>query len=204
MKKHLCIAILGPDGSGKSSTINGIKTNLQDLGFSVTIFHLMPFKISNRNKQTVSDPHGKPNRTVVLSISKLFYFLLAYQIGFLLKISPNKDNKKIFIFDRYYNDLIIDPKRYRYGGPIWVAQLIEKFIPKPDMIILLDAPAEILQARKQEVSFKETSRQREAYLQYVKRLKNGVIIDASQPLKQVVYSTTRAIANNLSQKAGSP
>ena len=60
--------------------------------------------------------------------------------------------------------MLVDPRRYRYGGAMWLARWVGKIIPKPDLWILLDAPAEVLQKRKQEVPPEETARQRRAYL----------------------------------------
>ena len=51
---------------------------------------------------------------------------------------------------------------------------------------LIDAPPEVVQARKKEVAFEETVRQREAYRQIVEATPNGHIIDATQPVAGVV------------------
>ena len=82
-------------------------------------------------------------------------------------------------------DAIVDPKRYRYGGPIWLLNLIWKITPKPDLIVLLDAPAEVIQQRKKEVPFEETAERllatvRPAYAQLV--------------LKRLMYRTASAAA----------
>jgi thymidylate kinase len=59
-------------------------------------------------------------------------------------------------------------------------------IPRPHLVILLDAPPEVIQARKQEVSPEETARQREAYLKLVEEMPNGRVVDASKPLGNVI------------------
>ncbi len=97
------------------------------------------------------------------------------------------------VFDRYYHDLLVDPLRYRYGGPMWLARWVGKLIPEPDLWILLDAPAEVLQSRKREVPMNETARQREAYLRLVQGMDNGVVVDASQPLDDVVREVNMRI-----------
>ncbi len=78
---------------------------------------------------------------------------------------------------------------------MWLARLVGKLVPQPDLWILLDAPAEVLQARKQEVPFEETVRQRQAYLDLVNGFNNSVIIDASQTIDKVITDTNRAIQN---------
>jgi len=105
----------------------------------------------------------------------------------------------LVICDRYYHDILIDPKRYRYGGPISVARLIGQLMPQPDLWVLLDASTEVLQARKQEVSKEETSRQRLAYLAFAKAQKSYVVVDASQTLDNVIADVEYAVEVALDQ-----
>ena len=74
-----------------------------------------------------------------------------------------------------------------------------KLVPQPDLWMLLDAPAEVLQARKQEVPFEETARQREAYLALARDL-NAVVVDASQPLEQVVGQVCRTVLDFMAER----
>ena len=46
---------------------------------------------------------------------------------------------------------LVDPRRYRYGGPTWYAKLLARAIPEPDLVILLDADEFSIAARKCEV-----------------------------------------------------
>jgi hypothetical protein len=88
---------------------------------------------------------------------------------------------------------INDPKRFRYAGPRWLARCITRLIPKPDLVIVLDAPAEVLQSRKQEVPLTETARQREAYCAVARDMPGGRIIDATQPIECVTADVKDAI-----------
>ena len=74
-----------------------------------------------------------------------------------------------------------------------MARLIGSLMPQPRLWLLLDAPAEVLQMRKQEVTPEETARQRQAYLSQVKKQRNYVIVDASQPLDKVITDVEHAI-----------
>ena len=87
-------------------------------------------------------------------------------------------------------DILVDPVRYRYGGPRWVLTLIWRIMPKPDHIILLHGPAEILQARKRELTVEETARQCRDYETLVKPMKNSHIVDATLPFHEVVGTVT--------------
>jgi thymidylate kinase len=138
----------------------------------------------------VVDPHGKPSRSALTSVAKIFVWLLEEWYANFFQ----EKRETLLICDRYYHDLLVDPKRYRYGGPMWIARLTGQLMPKPRLWILLDAPAEVLQARKQEVPPEETARQRQAYLALVRRQKNHIVVDASQSLDSVIADAERAIA----------
>ncbi|MGA7831604.1 MAG: hypothetical protein WCA21_11630 [Terracidiphilus sp.] len=167
--------------------------NLKQRGCIVEMRHLKPRIVLPRRKERVTivaDPQGKPPRSALTSMVKLFVWLLEewYATLFIDK------NETLLICDRYYHDLLIDPIRYRYGGPLWIATLVGKLIPQPRLWVLLDAPAEVLQARKQEVTSKESARQRQAYLDFIRSQPRYEIADASQPLKEVIANVERFVA----------
>ena len=188
----LKVVVLGPDGAGKSTVIRGLSSWLEQQGIFVKVRHLKPnvAKLGFGKPVTiVVDPHGKPPRSTLLSIAKIVVWLLEEWLASF--IEGRKET--LLLYDRYYHDLLVDPLRYRYGGPTWAAILIGKLMPKPDLWVLLDAPANVLQARKSEVSLKETARQRDAYLAFARSQKSFAIVDASQPLDKVVTDAERAI-----------
>lgn len=177
------IAVLGPDGSGKSTVINLVRERLGQVGLKTAVFHWRPqfLRPSTPNAGPVTDPHGKPPRNLLTSLVKLLFLFLDWQCGYRLRMARLRAKAQIVIFDRHFLDLLVDPRRYRYGGPTWLARWVAKLIPKPTLLFLLDAPTAVLQERKQEVSAEETERQRVAYREIVQVLVAGRIIDATQP-----------------------
>jgi thymidylate kinase len=73
-------------------------------------------------------------------------------------------------------------------------------VKKPDLVFCLDADTEILQARKKEVPFEECTRQREAYRKLAISLQNGYVIDASQPLDDVIQDVQTIILKYMSER----
>jgi hypothetical protein len=70
----------------------------------------------------------------------------------------------LIMFDRYFQDLLVDPIRYRYGGPMWLPRLLNAFVPPPDLLLLvLDAAEEVILSRKRELPPVELRRQRASY-----------------------------------------
>jgi len=120
--------------------------------------------------------------------------------GYLLSVYPQIVKSTLVILDRYYQDLLVHPDGYRYGGPLWLARLVGRLVPPPHLFILLDAPPEVIQARKQELPFEETARQREAYLEVVAGLPNAHVVDASQSLDEVVDEAERIILDYMARR----
>ncbi len=165
----IAISFLGPDGSGKSTIINGVKNKM--LPFRKTAyFHLKPI-ITDKESTSIAtvEPHKYAPYSKLKSYTKLLFFIYQYNLGWLKNICTLKIKSTLVIFDRYYDDLIVDHKRYRYGGSKNIAKFIRIFIPKPELYFILTADANVIYGRKQEVEHSELQTQIENY----KKLANG-------------------------------
>lgn len=184
----LRIAFLGPDGSGKSTVISAVTQQLSQSFRHVEYRHLRPGKLPKKSSaEPVTNPHAKPLRSKLGSHLKLFYFWSQYMFGNFTWLYPRYVCSTLVIFDRYFHDLLADPVRYRYGGSLNLARLLGRTLTQPDMVFILDAPAEILQSRKQEVSLAESDRQRTAYQSLATEFNNHHIINTNQPVEQVIH-----------------
>jgi len=97
-----------------------------------------------------------------------------------------------FFCDYYAYDIATSnrerPLRRRIHG-----FLLEHFYPKPDLVICLDAPAEVLLARKGEGTLKSLERRRQEYLQLRNVVEHFAVVDASQPLDCVAREVIELI-----------
>jgi len=167
----------------------------------VKVRHLKPFFVRPRRGAPVlinPIPHAIPPRSALTSVAKITIWLMEEWYARFFQ----EKKTELLLCDRYYHDLLIDPIRYRYGGPMSIARLIGKLIPQPLLWVLLDAPVAVVQARKQEVTPEETARQRQAYLDFFRSRRNYAIIDASQALNRVVADAEKAIAGALMESEG--
>ncbi len=196
----LSCVFLGPDGAGKSSVIAEFSPQLTMIFRGQTQFHLMPrLRPASQTNAPETRPHAKQPRSIFGSLAKLLFFAFRYWLGWGV-VWWKRNRSHLIIFDRYYHDILVDPIRYRYGGPMWIANMIGRLIPQPDLFILLDAPAEVLQSRVQEVPFSETVRQRENYREFIIIKSHGYIIDASRSLIDVTSNVNEVILNFLAAR----
>ena len=172
--------------------IDGLMGRLSLAGRVVRMRHLKPRYVAQFRGQPaiiVVDPHGKPPRGALSSLVKIWVWLFEEWYANFFQ----EKRGTLLVCDRYFHDLLVDPKRYRFGAPLWTAELVGKLMPQPKLWVLLNAPADVLQSRKQEVIPEETARQCQAYLAFVRKQREHVIVDASQPLVKVIADVENAI-----------
>lgn len=196
----LSIAFFGADGSGKTTVINQVLKGHAAFR-NQNYFHLSP-KFIYRGGPTdkADDPHGQTKRSALFSTLKLGYLFLEYTLGWFINVQPLLIRSRLVIFDRYYHDILVDPVRYRYGGTRFLARFVGSLIPKPDIFILLDAPSEVLQQRKNEVPMEESKRARNAYLQFIQNSKRGVVVNSNQGVHQVELQVREAIMDHMQKR----
>ena len=78
---------------------------------------------------------------------------------------------KLFIFDRYPHDILIDKIRYRFNLNLDLTKFILKLFPKPFLWINMTGNANEIWNRKKEVNFKVLKSQMYEYKRFVKNKK---------------------------------
>ena len=182
------VAFLGCDGSGKSAVIDLLATRLRSEGEIVLCGHWRPEPFSRAASgsklATADDPHAQVPRGAASSIVKLAWLWMNWWVGWFSGLRQSS-RRGIVFYDRFHGDLLVDPRRYRYGGPLCLARLACNLMPQPDLVVFLDAEPDVLLSRKQEVSRAALERARSAYLRFAKG-RRFKVLDASKPLSEVV------------------
>lgn len=97
-----------------------------------------------------------------------------------------------FFFDYYTYDIAPNypdrPLSRRLHG-----LFLQHIYPKPNLVIFLDAPAEVVFARKGEGTIEDLNRRRQEYLHMGSQVKHFFVVDATQPVDQVMEEVMRLI-----------
>lgn len=197
----ISIALLSPDGGGKSTIISKLKDSCSG-SFDIEYKYFRPGLFKNigqykPNAQPESgdnpDPHGKRPNGILKSFIRFFIYNIDFSLGYLLLVWPAKIKRKLVIFDRYYYDYYADIYRYHYSFSKRVPRLFSFMIPSPDLVFVLDAPAEVLFNRKKELEIDEIERQRKSFLDFSKKRKNTFVINVDRSIDDIVKEITSYI-----------
>ena len=118
-----------------------------------------------------------------------------------------KLRRNIVVFDRhYYADYhAYDIEQSGRRPPLtrrlhgW---LLAHLYPRPDLVIYLDAPPEVLLARKGEGTLALLERRRQDYLSICRGLENSAVVDANRPVGDVAGDVEQQIRKYYSAMRG--
>ncbi len=91
----------------------------------------------------------------------------------------HKRNGRFVVYDRYFYDTYLSPRAgsRRVRARRW---LLERTTAPPDRVLLLDAPGDLLYARKREHSPEVLEAQRQKLLSLAERIPNFTVVDATR------------------------
>lgn len=194
------LALLGPDGVGKSTVIAGVDELLKPSRLKTLLVHWRPKMAGHEpaDAVVVTDPHGRSARGFLSSTLALALLWVRWMIGRVGRTWHQRAKQKIMVSDRYYPDLLVDPRRYLYGGSLRLARWVFRALPKPDLTIILLADPEVILARKEEVPREELIRQLTVYRALAEELPNDVVtLDAGRSVSEVREEVARILMEHL-------
>jgi hypothetical protein len=104
---------------------------------------------------------------------------------------------RIVVFDRHffldYYHADVESARRRGPAQRLHGWMLEHVYPKPDLVIMLDAPAEVLHARKPEATVAWLERRRQQYLELAPLVPEFMVVDVDRPLDAAVSEVVAAI-----------
>ena len=183
--RGICIALLGSDGSGKSTLLARLQTDLQP-GFPTRLLiHFRPGIFGKKSTGAVTDPHGKPPRNIFLSWLKVGYYFADHLLGWFFVVRPVIKRGGLVIFDRNFDDLLVDERRYRLQGTNGLTRCLRGMVPTGERIFVLCAPAQVLHQRKPELPLAELERQQAVLRRLAESGGRYRLVDATKSADEV-------------------
>jgi len=156
------VAIVGPDGVGKSTVIHELRKLLPQLLpiNGVTLRHWRPSllpplgSLAGQEVPQAGVAHPPRRKAGGFRWGRNFYYFFDFTLGAWLKDRPASAFNKIILYDRCYLDMQADPLRFGLPDAKGLASLA-KLYRHPDLVVLLEDSPERIHARKPELSVAE-------------------------------------------------
>jgi thymidylate kinase len=217
------VALIGPDGSGKTTVSRRLESELglpvasiymgvNMYSSAVMLPHMRLIRFLRQRKHgddsnltsDISDAGPLPKKTAPRPIASIRSGLrlaswLSEESYRLLVARRHTRRGRIVVFDRhFFADFYAEDVDATPASSRPLARRIRMFFlrhvyPRPDLTVYLDAPAEVVYARKPEGTIERLRQRREAYLALLPDLPEHVVVDASLPADEVVDQVATAI-----------
>lgn len=160
--------LIGPDGVGKTTLAAELAQLATPRAFGY--FHFRPNggfiqpepgRVENVKRSEV--PTAAPPAAVVAGWMRVLAAVPRFWWAYVRWIRPAIRSGGIVVGDRWVYGYCVDPESLAFFGPSWVGRLATRFVPRPDIIVNLTAPAEEIVRRKPELTVSEASRQLREY-----------------------------------------
>ena len=173
-RRGLSLAILGPDGAGKTTLAEGLRETVPLPARYVYLGIWRQARLEEHLRHVVG-------ARLAIRLAKL----LAKSVS----IAYHRRRGRLVLLDRFTCDADLPSADLDLKGRI-SAKMVQRTCAEPDVIVLLDAPVELMYARKGEHGTEELQLRRTAYLGMAERFPQMVVVDAAQPLEEVRRQAT--------------
>lgn len=203
----LTVVVAGPDGAGKSRLAAALPEACEGVFWGASGLHLKPSvlpppgRLLGRPPRDPATPHAEPPSSLVPSLARLGYLWLDALAAWGPQVALPRRRSNLVVVERGWRDLEVDPRRYRLDVPGRVTRVLGRLLPRPDLVLVLSAPADVIAARKDELEPRELERQLgEWKLIAASDPARYVELDTSRPHREVVADAVRAIENKLAAR----
>ncbi|MDT8308005.1 MAG: hypothetical protein RQ866_00630 [Bacteroidales bacterium] len=209
------IALIGPDGSGKSTVSDRLIESLDGLFPATQYYHgrfdIIPDlrtylnalrKVTGRKKlPPVAGGVDAVHKLDTFSRGRALLYLCYYCFDFILgygKVFYCKATGRLMIFDRYYYDYFVMDHFSRL--PQFIFKTLRFLLPEPDLVIYLKNTPETIHQRKPELTVDQITRQNRACDNIVASLPYAISIVTDMPAEKVVEEIKKEIIHLMAKR----
>jgi peptidoglycan/xylan/chitin deacetylase (PgdA/CDA1 family) len=203
----LLVFVVGPDGAGKSQLAAELERAAAPAFRRVSHFHFRPHLVPppshflRRERDPDADPHGRSPSAALGSVIRLVYLCGDTVLASIPKLFVPRIRSTLIVVERGWLDLAVDPQRYRISLPQRAIRQAVRLLPSPDLVLHLDASADVICSRKLELERSEVERQLVAWRELARSdASRFVTIDAGAPQERVLASALAALDERLAAR----
>lgn len=184
------VVIVGPDGAGKTTLAAAVADRAPG---GAAYFHFLPRRLLPYPPTDPGPPPPKkaPDRPV-LGWLRLARNWFRASSTYWTALRPALDQGSLVVADRWVYGYVGQPGALRFAGPEWLARLAVRVLPRPDLVLNLTGPAEVLVARKPELTVAETEAELTRWLRLP--VPHLVTLDATLPPEELADRAWEALA----------
>lgn len=208
-KEYLFVSLIGPDGSGKTTSSRNLKSSLNELfvknyyfhghyGFFPELKNLVPGKKYKKIGKNYEKNLNSNSPKTPLAVILVLYYSLEYLLGYHYLKIKNRNKRTLMLFDRYFYDYLIQPGPFQMDNSL--IRILFKIVPSPDIVIFLKSPADLVYKRKPELEVSEIQRQLDICQEIIDLMHFSYKVDNSKPLDEVMQEIRKEIYIKLGQK----
>ena len=212
--RGLVVALLGTDGTGKTTLGDALHEQLRP-GYRSSLnrtIKLRPGFLPQlgrfAGRQPTAAEYERPHRARpsgrIGTWIRASYYFVDYTLGYLLKVQPLRRRNTFILFDRWIDDWLVDPARYRLRPGSRYVRWLTRLAPRPDTVLITTAALRTVRARKQEVTPRETLRQLNAYEAHAESSDRAFVISTDGDLDDSVAAAHAAIFRGVEWDAAEP
>ena len=193
-RRGVVVALVGPDGVGKTTLLARLETRLAAMHRKTTTVYMGPWGQSILPVSAILRAVGRPgeeSRKLPIGLVPrvrwaLYLVVLAceFTARYLLRVLPARRTSDVVLCDRYLYDVATGYKNRCTGQLLWARKLLCRLYPRPNATVLLCTSPEVISARKQDLSEEAAPEVIEAYRDAAREF-DMLVVDAGADAHEV-------------------